>query len=404
MTDRRIDRTRIVATQRCPRSRWWGWEQQNPQSLSRGLEPLRLGIPLATGGAVHQGLAIVLNGQPVEVAVGEAKKFLMDLAASRGLMVEEDEDVETAFREQLALTEALVRLAHLRVVPQIKATLGQPLPEWTEKEISRELAPGILMMARPDGLLITPSIDGLPAGHLVVSWKTAASYDKRKDSDARVDMQGLSEAWVVEAELGQPITGVVMIYLIKGRRLPDKRLKGKWDQHSPLVRGWKKSDGFTTNYAWTYEWTEEDPECGGQVTRRLGKGWVPFSVWQEMGVAAWMEMLNSGQVQPEAGDCLGRQYVIPVPYYRQARDMDRWVRQTRAQEERIARNLRVLEDWPFMEEEVLANTFPLYTHSCSYPSQCNFHALCWGPSDIAQDPLNSGLYQVRVPNHPESED
>ena len=45
--------------------------------------------------------------------------------------------------------------------------------------------------------------------------------------------------------------------------------------------------------------------------------------------------------------------------------------------------------------------FAMNRHSCYYPSQCIFTELCYGGEDVRSRPLDSGLYRVRVPNHPQ---
>jgi len=39
--------------------------------------------------------------------------------------------------------------------------------------------------------------------------------------------------------------------------------------------------------------------------------------------------------------------------------------------------------------------------SCSYPGKCQNHEICYGSSEIRRDPEGSGLYQIRVANHPQ---
>ena len=305
------------------------------------------------------------------------------------LQLERGESLSWAVREQADLAEALVRLLHMRVVPAMLREGWTIPPEWLEREIRKPLSSGIDFMARVDGLLVREDEEA------VLSWKTAASVDKRKLKDARIDMQGLSESWALESVLGHYPLGVQMVYVVKGRRLPDRKIPGQWNQHSPLIRGWQfKGDD---NWAWAFEWQESDSLSGEIATKRLGKGWHPMTVSEDYpgGIQQWMWDLDKGMIQPEAGDCLDQQFVLPVPQFRKPADIERWVKQVTAQEMLVAMNSAT-------GAEYLDNCFPQYTHSCEYPSHCGFSELCW-EDGIADDPLGSGLYQIRVPNHPEGE-
>ena len=61
------DRSRCEQAQRCARSRWLGYHQD-----VQGITSMRKSLPLAVGGAVHEGLAVLLGGDSEDAAVAAA--------------------------------------------------------------------------------------------------------------------------------------------------------------------------------------------------------------------------------------------------------------------------------------------------------------------------------------------
>src|SRR6185369_4864922 len=152
----------------------------------------------------------------------------------------------------------LVRLAGLRVVPRLleiyevleverldtRILHAEVGGDYLSAELQAALdihgEPGFQITWRsiPDALLRSRSDGGL----YLLSWKTCSSLPF--DDDARVDMQGVSEAWAIQGRLdtwaqdmldgksgppgwfwpeyprGSPpkIRGVQMVYLVKGQR------------------------------------------------------------------------------------------------------------------------------------------------------------------------------------------
>ena len=186
-------------------------------------------------------------------------------------------------------------------------------------------------------------------------------------------------------------SGVLMCWLLKGDRRESPKGSGRWLQCSPLIRGWKRfRDDGTTQYAHSYRWEDA---TGGHM---LGKGWSQFDAWTEPGgVRGWVERLASGKVQPEAGDCLSEQWVMPAPYYRQPGDVADWVRQAAGTEHAQA-EMRECVYQDAGDDMALDIGFPQHRHSCSYPSRCAYYQLCWGPPHVRANPLENGFTR-RVP-------
>jgi hypothetical protein len=463
------DRSRTLEFQRCPRARYLQYEHRG-----RGIVPARLNVPLTVGTWVHVGLGNLLTQSmqtptlgefnleagtmatsvtvDVDLAVKEALAGYDEQVSSRGLNLEANADLNYVYSEQRALIEAMIRAYALRQLPRL-------LEEYMVLEVEREdeFPLGIVAstgdqpfdydphtlhwMSRADGLLLHRRDGDL----YVLSYKTAANWDARKESENNHDMQGLSEVVAVEKRLvriwermrvvrdyanrlGVPfdrfvgmhpalvdllsrpeppkVQGVKMEFLLKGERRRDK-YTDRWLQYSPLVRAWRQR-GITPDddkYSWRYEWEEIDENTGLTRTRRLGKGWEPFYAWElEGGVKEWVAKLARNEVQPEAGDCLEGQFVLPIPYFRHADDMARWQRQVRWQETENARASiqirQTIEKHGFAAaEELLDQAYPQHTRACDWPVRCAYQEICFGSPDVLEGALESGMFVWRQPHH-----
>jgi hypothetical protein len=179
-----------------------------------------LSLPLAVGIAVHEGLGALLlgqeTGQAVKIAAGTLEKIVSDRGLSYEVIEaggdEYPEELTYLYQEQKALVEAEVRMYAakqlsviqsrfkvLEVEREDKGLLGKKVKTVSPQlGLSEKLylvsnnAP-LYWMSRADGLLLNLDTEELE----VMSFKTAASWDRRKESAANHDMQGLSEAWGV---------------------------------------------------------------------------------------------------------------------------------------------------------------------------------------------------------------
>jgi hypothetical protein len=105
-------------------------------------------------------------------------------------------------------------------------------------------------------------------------------------------------------------------------------------------------------------------------------------------------------VQPEAGDCLDQQFIVPVPYFRQRDDIEDWFEQAAAQESRVAILSAAVREAAAEERRSLLNRyFPQHRRSCDWPTACPFQEICFGSEQVAADPVGSGLYVWREPHH-----
>jgi hypothetical protein len=379
-------RSAILEYQRCPRSRYWRYHHGGT-----GITPTRRAIPLVVGGSVHLGLEGLLKGASVEDAVNGALQSYSEEVEGRGFNLSELEDSGYVYQEQRALCEALIRVFAIHGLAELHQRYRVLS---VEREINWEIAPGLTLMARCDGELEDRELEE----PFILSFKTAAYYDRRKERDGGHDVQGLSEMAAFEADTGRRAMGVQMVYLIKGTRTETYDGSGIFAQASHLIRPWMKEGAIRPEFAW--KWKFQDVEGGWHT---LGKSWKRVPIWERMPIKEWIEILSSGSIQPEAGDALSAGIIFPPPIYRREQEMKDWVEQIVEQEGHVREGIAYVEQcerdpsYATGRRGMLNAYFPQYRRSCDYPTACDFQAVCFGPA--GDDPVGTGLYQIRKPHH-----
>jgi hypothetical protein len=456
----------MVQGQRCPRQRWWGYDFQ-----WRGVAPKKYPIPLFTGLWTHEAIGLVLDAhretnrdsddaaqealvprQEVRDIIAMVKAKAGEMLLERGLdvdnppTVQDDTDPDDAateyeveqFRvsqEQLGLMEGMVwaywHYAYPLLVKDyeiVEVEIEEPPQQLTATDLTT-----VFMQGRTDAVLRS-RYDGKLYAY---SLKTAKGWDIRKSNEGEVDMQGLTEPWLMEKRLGEPIAGVKMEYIIKGERKRDS--KGWMTQYSPLIRGWidinttmKESTipqgvdvtdlvmagAISEDYGenplgksvyWRWEYTDIEK----QKSKRLHyRNQEPLLVWGDMSpfsIEEWVDMLARGEIQPEAeesADALSTQFVLPPPYRRSQAKLDSWETRASFEEHRLARGRELvnisIEKGLYEEASLqLDRYYPMYTHSCNYPTKCKYWNLCHRSSEPAAmvDPIVTGDFVWRQPHH-----
>ena len=494
------DRSRILSYQRCPRRRYMEYHEGG-----MGIVPRRTPLPLAVGGAVHEGLAVLLReGQAalvpntdifdprlVDIEEHAVMAALAELAthadgldldlserAAQGpvddiqkqlndSLGQVDEGFEGRvldakaqfdaylFAEQSALVEAMVRAyARRRLRPlleQYEVLEVEREGEWLLAEMYAPLLNDkveLRFASRPDALLRDRESNQL----YIQSFKTAASWDIRKERDSERDMQGLSEGVEIERRLGElwtllkgnhtidfaqtteqmckwllaleappRILGIRMEYLMKGERWKDKDLTARMGiesrvQKSHLVRAYLNSGMAAGDEQWnySYDFHKED----GSTSKLYYKTWRPAAVWEHMEIKKWIDMLDqtvetvgeegralgwSGPAQASGftdGHPLDSVFHPPLVVYRNDDHLRDWFEQTEAQERAVAEHVECVRVATDDERRSKLNVlFPMYRQSCEYPTTCPFVPICYGPEHVQRDPMGTGRYKVRDPNH-----
>ena len=98
-------------------------------------------------------------------------------------------------------------------------------------------------------------------------------------------------------------------------------------------------------------------------------------------------------------------FLPPVTVYRNDDDLRDLVEQMEAQECEIAESVALVRATADSGERrhLLNVRFPQTRGACEYPSQCAYVKLCYGGEDIRRDPVGSGLFRPRTPNHPQEQ-
>jgi hypothetical protein len=209
------------------------------------------------------------------------------------------------------------------------------------------------------------------------------------------------------------IDAVKMEFALKGIRKEYPEGSGRYTYFNPLIRPFKKAEDLSPviskrtalkaislgQLPYAIKWNFQD-DLGGNHT--LGKGWRSTSIWEDIGVKEWMGILAHESIQGfDPGYGIQQQFVLPMEYYRNEEDIDRWKRTILYEERRLAKGrqevFQVLGQPGF--EEKLDEHFPMhpdYPTDCYY---CQFKGLCYGSKGYMYDPLSSLTVEPRTPNH-----
>lgn len=427
-------------------------------SVHVGLEHLLLGAgedaavveALDDFSSHRDALAIDTAEQAAMVAIDPNSFHAQLIATAADLGMSEDDPAIVAMRdshaqsvrdfdawlytEQSALVEGMVRAyARRRLAPLLAEYEVLEVEREGQWVLSEDGPHAIWFMSRPDALLRSRQDGNL----YLLSYKTTATWDIRKGRDAEHDMQGLSEAVEVERRLGERVMGIRYEYLLKGGRWEDKDLSQRfgikvWSQRSHLIRKYvatsTPSRGQSTysvgDECWSYDYIKED----GSTSKLAWQNWRSRPVWEDGSVREWIDKLDAGEEAMSAYDpTVGQEprplgwkssaqalgytathplddvFPAPLMVYRsddQARD---WVEQVEAQERRVAEGVAQVEAAEDEGERrhLLNVLFPMTRRACEYPTTCSMSKICWGGEDIQRDPIGSGLYKSRIPNHPQ---
>lgn len=398
-----LSRSAMVNWQRCPRLGYLGQAYKG-----HGLSPKKKTSPLAIGTANHAGVEVLMKGlMNGSVAVDDAVDDALGVYRSEtvtGLFGVSDRHIGFVRKEHEALIEASVRLYAAVRLPSIaeKYTIIE-----VEKEHTIALASHLSLMSRPDAVFEDKFSGDLD----VFSLKNPGKFDSRKDKDATVDMQGLSESFAVAHDYpDHRVHGVMMEHIIVGKpkdvEVEDGTDDGDYPtQRTPLVRGWRRvptseSSTLETEYAWKFKYPNPnyDPskpaKTGNFPKTALSakQGWSPIAGYELAGgVKQWVELLSSGLMIPKGSYPSAEIFEYPPPYIRRPEHIDEWVESTIEEQTEISENLEKLE----AGETTLAKAFPKYSHACRYPTKCVFYDICWKGAS----PDDPRLYEPRTPHH-----
>jgi hypothetical protein len=377
-------------------------------------------------------------------------------------------------KEQAALVEGMVRawsrrrlrpLLEQYEVLEVEREGEWLLSEWKDKHdlgchssnCQIDHCNELWFMSRPDALLLDRETNQL----VLLSLKTTAKWDIRKERDAQHDMQGLSEGIEVEKRLAEwwqkvheehktvaackeavgmtetmhtylswcdappRIFAVRYEFMLKGDRWKDKDLSSRFgmecrSQRSSLVRGYLDQGMASGDESWCHSWDYLKGDGSGEESKLYWKKWKSAPVWEHMPIAKWIDLLDdtamavSGDTGQELGYKSDAQavgytkthplddvFIPPMTVYRNEDDLRDLVEQIEAQEVQVAESVAAVEAATDAGERrsLLNRHFPQSRNACFYPSTCAYVEICFGAEGVRHDPIGSGRYKVRELNH-----
>lgn len=236
------------------------------------------------------------------------------------------------------------------------------------------------------------------------------------------------------------ILGIRYEYLLKGDRWKDKDLTARLGvesrvQKSHLIRGYYNQAAKPGDALWNWSW-DFLKEDGGK-SNLYWKNWRGQPVWEYMPIRDWIDLLDASEPVMSGEDStiglaprelgwkspaqgtgyteghpLDSVFVTPetcaeLLVYRNEDELRDWIEQVEAQERRVADGIAAVNAAGGDEgarRSALNVHFTQNRHACEYPGTCAFArdkvGICWGSDSMRADPIGSGEYRARTPNHP----
>lgn len=356
-----------------------------------GLVPSLASLDLLNGSCVHRGLQHLLEHCRVEHPNGDFEEACIDAAVeaareevwkptliNNGIALKnsaEYDRIDWIIAEQECLWEGLIRAFAIYKLPGILEEYE--ILEVEHEEVSNGFSDEVIFLGKADGLFL--GREGTTnAGKLVIlSIKTTSEYAEVTTRDILHDMQGVSEWFLVEERLQkiwehvrqfndfdfkgsdsfyqlfykQPnppkVFAVQYEYLVKGKNAQEPYKSGIYKQQSFLCHP-LMFDNSAPQVNWGFQ--------GATVTinpnkfkwklkaGNPGKGWAKCDIWNEMGIKNWINMLATGEVQPEEGHPFAAILITPDLIVRDEREINEWLVSTRYQEEKIKEQLEEIDN------------------------------------------------------------
>lgn len=321
-----------------------------------------LALELYMGTTLHDGLAGIARGLPIDEIAAAAYKQMYDTLITNGGDVGEGEVMEFA-KEQATLVEGLLRGFYRQVWPVL--TTQYPNVLAIEQEMVYE-HDGLSFMAKPDLVL------GDNEGNAVyVEYKSTASKKDNWVNSWGTAIQLHSTIKAIEATLGVKVAAVIVQGLYKGYESYGK-------QSSP--------------FSYCYKRQGNPPFSETHISYDYKPGFKRYPTWElEGGVKKWVEDMPI--------EVLTAQFPRTPPIFVKDELVEAFFKQTsyREHEIQLARQmLEIIED-PEARNEILNVTFPQTFSECfpAWGKPCPFRSICHGN---LENPLEHG-FQKRIPHH-----
>lgn len=384
------DRSRIEAAKKCPRLRYYGYE-----ALGTGLQ-LGSAVPLDVGSCFHAAAESVL----LEIRDGDPPMWahILEIALASA---HAGEAWTRLLPADQAVVDALVRTWWAVGLPQLKGWRVlevereeifdysvpvyqyEPAPPGAAANypVFKEHAQAVQVMSRLDLLaeaLPGATVNGKPvaAGFYIWNWKTARRIDDKWRDKWNWDAQLMTEVLGVEQRLGQTITGVVIMGIVK--------------ENHPLINTWhnRETGEFTSRYEWTCDSPHPFRYAKGGMCPGGKRHYLSKKEWERVPVPDQQAELE--RILREDPTLLQEWIETVGPFRRVSNyEIEMWCAENLPREAEIAavRSAKPLDD------ATLWRMFPRHTgDNCIWPSECPAKDLCWSGKSMYDVPS-------RVPHH-----
>lgn len=236
------------------------------------------------------------------------------------------------------------------------------------------------------------------------------------------------------------ILGIRYEYLLKGDRWKDKDLSARFgmevrSQRSHLIRQYvatsvpqsKKGPAPFNHgdvcFSWEYTRLEDQ-----KSSTLAWQNWHSRSVWENESIKEWIDKMDQAEVVMSGEDytvgmCprelgwksaaqamgiteshpLDSVFVPPIIVFRNDDELRDWVEQVESIERSVAINVEKVNAAQDEGEKrhSLNVLFPMTRRACSYPVECPYaKGICYASEDARRDPIGTGNFVARIPNHP----
>lgn len=362
-----IDRSRYESSFRCPREYFWSYVYSG-----RGISPHGRQVYFAVGETVHVGV----QSSMLQMSWDDTKEKMRGvwdahthIADGSSPIMEETRDEQWDLCVGLVYCWRLNRLEQFLseyavyngMVEQEMVTTIYESPDYVVKLMSR---PDVIVSRHSDNKLLLWELKtvGMVTQQWIKRWTHA--------------LQLLLQVYATQRHLiskgdEQEVVGIVVEGLVKGTRKRDS--VGIKRQQSPLIYGYvKRGDGFIIKDQYSYVWK---------------KGWDRLLISTcGIGVEEWIDGLSETTRQESTA-------VVP-PLLASQQDMETVIKQVAHRAIALYQAQALATGGVMSVDEV----FPQNFAACHEYDDCAFLDACFTPA-VNVDPIESGLYEPRSPNH-----
>lgn len=364
-----VDRSRHELSFECPREYFWTYHFNG-----KGIVPKGNALYFVTGEAIHVGVQCSM----LEVGWEDTKAAILNVFALHSVEDQEQRDIAVALVynwRKLRLTAFLQEYRVLRLAdgPFVEREIVVPIFEDERYKV--------LLMSRPD-IVVERLYD-----HAALVWELKStgvandSWTKKWEHAAQVLLQArATQHYLSTIGDTRPVVGVIVEGLVKGQRKKDASGLKRFS-NSLIYSYVKRGDGFVVPHQYSTTWR---------------KYWDKELISQHMPLEQWIDGLPL--------ETLNEHVRVVPPILASPENVDSVCRQVAAKAiDHFQRANSVLAEevgsanWSVALDEL----FPQNFNNClAYGEEnaCGFMDVCF-QHNIGEDPLGSGLYTPREPNH-----